>query len=181
MKHYNILRCVLFITLAALINFSCSSDDDNSINYVPLFKESDMSIIHNNSEKSWHITGFINKYHKPNYHLEINLNCLEDDLYTFASNTESISINLGNNKCFDNPNNDYFGADIELFNAKLLYMNKTIMLEFSIGYVNNSQTSSSAALRWYKLAELSENRMVFYRNSNDILGQYNEAIIFESL
>ena len=164
--------------LSALVFSSCSSDDSGE-ELVPLFPETDLSIIHGDSEKSWRITELINDFYDPNDHLEIEFGCVSDDVYTFSSNTDEVTITLGEEKCFGTNDDGIFTADVEIFDAELYFLNETITLEFARGYINDEGTALGVSLRWYKLAELSEDRMVFYRESSGILGDYREAIVFE--
>ena len=55
----------------------------------------------------------------------------------------------------------------------------TIYLHFARGYMNEDQTSQGVTFTYYALAELSEDRMVFYRGGSQYVGEYNEALIFE--
>jgi hypothetical protein len=169
------------VVLSILVFSSCSNDDDSGENLVPLFPESNLSIIHGNSEKSWKITELINDFYDPNYDLEIDLGCVSDDVYTFSSATEEVTITLGDEKCFGTNDDGIFTADEEIFDAELYFSNETITLEFARGYINDEGTALGVSLRWFKLAELSEDRMVFYRESSGILGDYREAIVFERI
>mgnify|MGYP000312103248 CR=1 FL=1 len=181
-----LLKFILCFSLAFTIGCSNNDDDPLGRTRIPLFAESDLSTIHDNASKQWQITGVINNYYNPNYSLEIELSCLEDDVYTFFDSNE-VTIDLGEAKCFGKNDDGIFTADIELFSAKLLYMNKsdlsgkTIFLEFSRGYVNNDNTAMGSSLRWYKLAELTEDRMVFYRERGEFVGEYTQALIFERM
>ena len=55
----------------------------------------------------------------------------------------------------------------------------TIYLHFARGYINEDQTAQGVTFMYYALAELSEDRMVFYRGESLYLGEYDEALIFE--
>ena len=103
---------------------------------IPLFPETELSLIHVDWEKSWRITEFINNYHNPNYHLEIELACLEDDIYTFHSSNNKFSVNLGEDRCFGTNDDGIFTADIEIFDGELIFMEasqgKTIYLRLII-------------------------------------------------
>lgn len=182
-----ISRLFVYLVTITFTLISCSNNDDEFDKpLIPLFSESDFSMIHNDSEKKWQITEVINTYYNPNYHLEIELSCLEDDVYTFKSDKE-VDIDLGDSRCFGKNDDGIFTADIEIFKAKLLYMkksdsdDKTIFLEFARGFENNDSTAGGISLRWYKLAELTENRMVFHRAGGKFIGEYKQALIFEKI
>jgi hypothetical protein len=151
---------------------------------IPLFPESSLEKIHGGSQKTWKITNYINVNHNPNYSLEIETSCLVDDIYAFKSDDINVEINLGDSKCFGQNSDGIFMADIELFSAKFYHSegpdgNKTIFLETSRGYINNEDTAMGSSLRWYRLAELTEDRMVFHRAGGDFVGEYREALVFE--
>ena len=183
MKNYiKILKSVAFVCLG--IVFIQCSNDDNVIQEttIPLFTESDLSFIHNDSEKSWHITEVINKYYDPTYELEIALDCVIDDIYTFSATEESVQIDLGELLCFEDIDDGIFTADHEFFLSELVWSNwpsgATIRLSFARGYVNENQTAMGSTSTWYTLAELSENRMVFQKGG-EYVGEYNQALVFE--
>ena len=184
MKNYNqILKSLAFVCLGIFF-VQCSDDDDTlQKTTIPLFTESDLSLIHNDSEKSWHITEVINKYYDPTYDLEITLDCVTDDIYTFSAMEESVHIDYGEVLCFEDIDDGIFTADHEFFVSNLLMMDAskgdTIYLHFARGYINEDQTVQGVTFTYYALAELSEDRMVFYREGNQYLGEYNEALIFE--
>jgi len=184
MKNHNPIAQLLFVLIIFLCLTNCSSDDDsNGKMKIPLFPETELSLIHGDSEKSWRITEFINNYHNPNYHLEIELACLEDDIYTFHSSNNKFSVNLGEDRCFGTNDDGIFTADIEIFDGELIFMEasqgKTIYLRFSRGFSNLDETAGGISIRHFVLAELSENRMVFHRSGGKFIGEYKEAIIFE--
>ncbi len=186
MKNYiQILKSLAFVCLG--IFFVQCSDDDDIIQKttIPLFTESDLSLIHNDSEKSWHITEVINKYYDPTYELEITLDCVTDDIYTFSATEESVQINLGEVLCFEDIDDGIFTADHEIFESKLVLMDAsqgaTIYLHFARGYINEDQTAMGVTSTYYALAELSENRMVFHREGGQYVDEYNQALIFERI
>jgi len=177
----------LLSLLVLLIFISCNSDDEfQGRTRIPLFPESSLEIIHGGEQKTWKITNYINKYHNPNYSLEVETSCLNYYTYTFKKDDEIVKIDLGENKCFGRNNDGIFLADKEIFSASVYYNegsdgNKTIFLEFARGYENNNSTAGGVSLRWYKLAELSEDRMVFHRAGGQFVGEYKEALIFEKI
>jgi len=185
MKNYNniisqLLSLFLFVSL-----LSCNSNDDSfEGRNIPLFTESDMSKIHGNSEKKWRITELINDYYDPNYHLEIEFSCLVDDVYIFSSTTNEFSVNLGDDKCFGTNEDGIFTADVEIFDGELVFMDasngETIYLRYSRGYMNSDGTAQGVSIRYYTLSELSETRMVFYREKIKF-GEYTQAIVFEAI
>lgn len=176
------LACISCLTF-----INCNSDDINQPEKesIPLFTESDMSLIHGDSEKSWHITEVINIYYDPSDPLEIDIDCLRDDVYTFHKDDLSFSVDLGENKCFGQNNDGIFVADEEIFDGELIYMNasqgETIYMRYSIGFMNSQGSAQGISIRHYTLAELSENRMVFHREGGEFLGEYNQALVFKSL
>ena len=156
----------LFVILIGFLFISCNTDDDSdqfNREAIPLFDQSVTSIIHGDEVKSWHITEVINIYYDSNYDLEINLDCVKDDIY-FGQNDDGI-----------------FTADVEIFQSRLLYFNDTVILEYVRGYVNNEGTASGFSQRWYRLAEISEDRMVFHREGGQFIGEYREALVFERI
>ena len=174
----------LLAVISLFIIISCSTNDDTlQKTTIPLFTESNLSLIHNDSEKSWHITEVINKYYDPTYDLEITLDCVTDDIYTFSAMEESVHIDYGGVLCFEDIDDGIFTADNEFFESNLLMMDAskgdTIYLHFARGYINEDQTAQGVTFMYYALAELSEDRMVFYRGESLYLGEYNEALIFE--
>ena len=93
---------------------------------------------------------------------------------------------MGASKCFGQNTDGIFTADIELFSSKIRYFeitdsdgDKTIFFQFNRGYVNTAQTAMGSSSRWFRLAELTEDRMVFYRKGADFIGEYKEALVFE--
>jgi hypothetical protein len=186
MKNYiQLLKPLAFVCLGLLFT-QCSDDDDETIQKttIPLFTESDLSLIHNDSEKSWHITEVINNYYDPNYELEITLDCVTDDIYTFSAMEEYVQIDLGEMLCFEDIDDGIFTADHEFFLSELLFRDafqgETIYLSFARGYVNEDQTASGSTFTWYALAELSENRMVFQKGG-EYVGEYKDAFVFERI
>ena len=186
MKNLKGLIKLCFCVLLTSTIISCDTSDYDYMGKtrIPLFKEADLAIIHGGSQKSWKVVEYINVYHNPNYSLEVETECLKDDIYTFFSTNEDVQIDLGDNKCFGKNSDGIFTADIELFSSKLSFSadsdgNKTIFLQTSRGYVNTDQTATGSSLRWYKLAELTENRMVFHREGGNFIGEYREALVFE--
>lgn len=187
MKKINQSTQAILLGFFSLLFIQCSTEDDNSKEAIPLFSESEKVLIHGDFEQSWRITEVINKYYDPNYHLEVELACLEDDVYTFHASQDNVTVSLGESHCFQQNDDGVFTADIEIFEVKLAYMtivdtnNKTIFLQVIRGYVNNDGTAFGSTSRWYKLAELTENRMVFHRSGGQFVGEYNEALVFERI
>lgn len=188
MKFQKQLIKLCFCLSIALTFSNCDSSDDAYMGKtrIPLFNEADLEIIHGGSQKSWKITEYINIHHNSNYSLEVETSCLDDDLYTFYNDTDIVQIDLGEDKCFGSNSDGIFTADIELFSSKLRFFeipdtdgDKTIYFQSNRGYTNTSQTAMGSSSRWYKLAELTENRMVFHRAGGDFIGEYVEALVFE--
>lgn len=185
MKNHNQITKLFFGLIVVLTLTHCSSDDESlGKTRIPLFTEADLLTIHGSSEKSWRITNFINTYHDPSYHLEIELSCLEDDVYTFYSTESLFSVDLGEARCFGANDDGIFTADIEIFDGELILMDswlgETIYLRFSRGFANEDQTAGGVSIRYFALAELSENRMVFHRAGGEFVNEYIEALIFET-
>jgi hypothetical protein len=174
--------------LITIIFTSCDTSDDDYMGKtrIPLFSESALNTIHGGDQKSWKITEYINIFHNPNYSLEVETPCLSDDVYTFSKDKEGVEIVLGESKCFGQNSDGIFTADIELFSSKISYFeiagsdgDKTIFFQSNRGYVNSDNTAMGSSSRWYKLAELTEDRMVFHREGGDFIGEYREALVFE--
>lgn len=184
-KYPKILKITVIICLGFIFVQCSDNDDEIQKTTIPLFNESHLSLIHNDGEKSWHITEVINKYYDPNYELEIDLECVTDDIYTFSSTEENIQIDLGETLCFEDIDGGIFTADHEFFQSKLVLMDAsngaTIYLSFARGYVNEDGTAMGANSRYYTLAELTENRMVFHREGGQYVGEYNQALVFETI
>lgn len=181
MKNLKFYKVVILSLIISLTLSSCNSDDDLDTREIPLFTEADLSTIHGDSEKSWKITEVINFWYDRNYDLEIELSCLQDDIYTFSSIDNSFSVDLGEEKCFGSDD------DEEIFDGELILMDsfkgETIYLRYSRGYGNNNGgiSTGGVSIRYYALAELSENRMVFYREHLNNQGEYLDALIFEKI
>lgn len=179
----------LCICLSFAFTFSnCDTNEEDKIGKptIPLFTEASLETIHGGSQKSWKITEYINIFHDPQYSLEVETPCLSDDIYTFSKDNQEVQIDLGASKCFGQNTDGIFTADIELFSSKIRYFeitdsdgDKTIFFQFNRGYVNTAQTAMGSSSRWFRLAELTEDRMVFYREGADFIGEYKEALVFE--
>ncbi len=170
----------IIIFLANILLTSCESDDNlQESQEMPVFSESDLSTIHGDSEKSWKITEVINFWYNPNYDLEIELSCLEDDVYTFSSTDNTFSVDLGDERCFPD-GEEIFDGELGLMDTS---KGDTIYLRYSRGYNSNNGGISlgGISIRYYALAELSENRMVFYREDLNNDGEYLDALVFEKI
>lgn len=175
-----IAKSFAFIGLA-LLTINCSDDDDGP-QKIPLFSEADKSMIHGDTQKSWRIVEVVNDYYDPNYDLEITTECVTDDIYTFTAGEEAVAIDYGESLCFEDIEDGIFTADHEFFESNLLSFEgswgETIYLHFARGYMNEDQTAQGVTFMYYRLAELTETRMVFVFNA-EFLGDYQEALIFE--
>lgn len=188
MKNY---KQFIKLCICLLIVFTVSSCDSSGDDYmgkvrIPLFSEASLEIIHGGSQKSWKIIEYINVYHNPQYSLEVESPCLIDDVYTFSKDSEDVQIILGESKCFGKNSDGIFTADTELFSSKISYFeiadsggDKTVFFQSNRGYINTAQTAMGSSSRWYKLAELTESRMVFHREGGNFVGEYREALVFE--
>ncbi len=177
-----IAKSFAFIGLA-LLTINCSDDDDGP-QKIPLFTEADKSMIHSDSQKSWHIAEIINHYYDPSYELEITLDCVTDDIYTFTAGEEAVAIDYGEVLCFEDIDDGIFTADHEFFESNLktfdMEFGQTLYLHFARGYINESQTAQGVTFTHYRLTELSEDRMVFTKGT-EYLGDYKQALIFEAI
>ena len=180
MKKYNPF---LFASMIGLLLASCNNDDSDQFDkeLIPLFDESVTAMIHGVENKSWRITEVINIYYESNYDLEIDLSCVGDDTYTFSSQSEDVVIELGDDRCFGQNDDGIFTADVEIFQSRLLYFNDTVILEYVRGYINEEGTASGSSQRWYRLAEISEDRMLFHREGGKYIGEYRQALVFEKI
>ena len=170
----------LSIVAIVLIFSQCSKDDEHAI---PTFSESQMSLIHGDSEKSWRITEIINRYPDTSDDLYISLDCVSDDIYTFSAATNEATVTYGSNLCFEDVDEGIFRADQEYFGASLLMLGspETIYVSFGRGYVNDENTAFASTFAYYAVAELSENKMVIYKSISEIKGDYYEAYTFEAV
>jgi len=185
--NYNHIAKLTFGLSLLLIFSNCSSNDDfDSLERtsIPLFTEADLSVIHGDSEKSWKITEIINVYSDPSYNSKINIHCMKDDLYTFFAGIEDITIGLGENSCFQSSNNN---TATDIFEGKITFRDgtrgKTIILNFTQGSKIEEQDQTTTRLdgTYYALSELTEDRMVFQGETEQFLGEYRQALIFEKI
>ncbi len=182
MKNYNQIFKILLGFCLSLILVNCDSDDDSDAikkTTIPLFEEAKMAIIHGNSEKSWRLTEVISIFdHATDTH--INSLCGADDVYTFSASSDEVAINLGEQRCFESI------SESERFEARLLFWptdwsdaEYTITLHFEECRIKDNATYTICSGAYYKLAELSEERMVFHTAGGEFVGEYNEALVFE--
>jgi hypothetical protein len=179
-KFYKYLKIGTLVCFGIILS-DCTKDDNE--NKIPTFTEADLSLIHGDSEKSWRITEIVNLHAKSSDELYITVDCVTDDIYTFSANNDSASISYGDTLCFDHLDEGIFRADHEAFGAKLMMLGtpQTIFLSFGRGYVNEDNTAFASTFAYYALAQLSENKMVFYKSNSEILGDYYEAYTFEAV
>ena len=184
MKNYNQFFKSVAVVCLGILFVQCSDDDDATRQSIPTFSESDLSIIHKDSQSSWRIVEVYNKYYDPNYDLEITTDCVTDDVYTFTAGTEAVTIDFGEVLCFEDIEDGIFTADHEFFvsNLKLMdgFKGNSIYLHFARGYINDDQTAQASTFTHYSLAELSENRMVFQKGG-EFIGNYHQTLVFERL
>jgi len=183
--NYNRITKLTFGLSLLFIFSNCSSNDDfDSLEKtsIPLFTEADLSVIHGDSEKSWKITKIINVYSDPSHNSKINIQCMKDDLYTFFTGIEGVTINLGENSCFESSNNK---TATDIFEGKITFREgtrgKTIILYFTQGSKIEEEDLTTTRLdgTYYALSELTEDRMVFQGETEQFLGEYRQALIFE--
>lgn len=177
------VKAFTLLSVYLLLTGCSNSENEPDKPLIPRFAESEMSMIHGETEQTWRITELINEFYDPNYDLEIDLDCVADDVYTFSS-TREVSIDLGEDRCFGKNDDGIFKAETEIFDSELMYLgeegdNGTIYLRLSRGYTNRDNTAAGITIRIYALAELSEDRMVFHREGGQYIGEYREAIVFE--
>lgn len=179
-KFYKNLKILSLVCLGIIFSH-CSSDDNE--NTIPTFSEADMSLIHGDSEKSWRITKIVDKYANTSDELYITVDCVSDDIYTFSATNDTVSITYGDNFCFAHLDEGIFRADYEVFDARLMMSGtpQTIYLSFGRGYANEDNTAFASTFAYYALAELSEDKMVFYKSHSQTIGDYYEAYTFEAL
>ena len=187
--NYNPIAKLTFGLSLLLIFSNCSSNDDDILDVqektnIPLFTEVDLSVIHGDSEKSWKITKIINVYSDPSHNSEINIDCVKDDVYTFFAGVDDVTIDLGENSCFQNSNNS---TATDIFEGKITFRDgtrgKTIILNYIKGSKIEEQDQTTTRLdgTYYALSELTEDRMVFQGETEQFLGEYREALIFEKI
>ena len=182
MKNYNQIFKVLLGFCLSLILVNCDSDKDSETiekTPIPLFEKADMAMIHGDTSKSWRITEVITIFdHAPDTH--INSLCGSDDVYTFSASSEDVTIDLGEQRCFESI------SESERFEARLLFWpadwsgtEYTIILDFEECRIKDNGTFTICSGSYYRLAELSEDRMVFHTAGGEFIGEYNEALVFE--
>lgn len=188
MKKINILLKIAFSMCVLIALSSCSANEDEQIiekERIPLFSKSDLSKIHGDSEKKWRIIEVINDFYDPNYSLEIDTSCLNDDIYIFNNSDNKFTVDLGENKCFGSNDDGIFKADEEIFDGELMLLDASegdsVYLRYSRGYLNANGTAQGVSIRFYTLAELTETRMVFFREGATYVGEYKQALVFEAI
>ena len=177
-KLYKSIKLLSVIVLAFTFT-NCASDDENRI---PNFPESNMSLIHGDSQKSWRLVEVIDDYSDETDDFFITADCVSDDVYTFMADKEA-EITYGKVLCFDHLDEGLFSADHEQFSATLKMIGdpESIYLSFGRGYANEDHTVFGSTFSSYRLSELSEDRMVFSHSNSGIIGDYHEAYIFEAI
>ncbi|GAB5524684.1 MAG: hypothetical protein Roseis2KO_25560 [Roseivirga sp.] len=154
------------LILLSLFFASCSRDDTPADQFTP----QDLSLIHDDSEKTWRITAFYSNYDQRILH-DFN-DCYMDDQYTFKASTEDVETLLGQQGCYwINP--DEAAATISYsFNPE----NGLITLNHGRGESNGNEFASN--FFFIQLLELSETRMLF---ADDIDGRLVRAIELEKV
>lgn len=177
-EFYKTIKLLGIIALAFIFT-NCTDDDENRI---PNFPASKMSLIHNDSQKSWRLVEVVDDYSDETDDYFITADCVSDDIYTFMANKE-VEITYGDVLCFDHLDEGIFRADHEYFSAKLTSFGdpETIYLSFGRGYANEDYSAFGSTFSDYRLSELSEDRMVFTHSYSEILGDYEESYTFEAI
>lgn len=182
------LKKPFYVLSIALTFANCQTNEDmleSSKLRITDFKATELVKMHDGSEKSWILTQVIlPEEYKDSPNLPNN-NCVFDDTYTFKASAtnksvENVTIELGANRCFETI------SDSENFEAKLLYVpytykgepviETTLILKYT--WFNNSDNSSVADTNFYRLSELTEDRMVFSTGA-EYVGEYTFAYVFE--
>ena len=177
-KIYKSLKTLGLIALAVTLT-NCADDDENRI---PNFPESQMSLIHGDSQKSWRLVEVVDDYSDKTDDFFITADCVSDDVYTFKADRE-VEITYGEVLCFDHLSEGNFTAEHEQFSANLKMIGDpgTIYLSFGRGYANQDYGLVGSTFSNYRLSELSENRMVFTHSNTGILGDYYESYTFVAI
>ncbi|MDO6490180.1 MULTISPECIES: hypothetical protein [unclassified Cellulophaga] len=159
MNNSKLLLLSLFILITTA---SCSSDDDDASQ--ELYTQEDLSIMHNNSSKTWQLEAYYSDY---NYKQKSKQNdCLVDDIYTFKPDG-IIEVVAGLENC-------YYG-DNEIAEAEYRFYEDEGLLYITIirGEVTEDLVKTTSFS--LHLIELTENRMVFASGDKD---NYKISLIF---
>lgn len=173
-KNTYLLLCLLSINLFISCNSNNSEIDLISI---PTFYESDLTSIYGDSETSWRISEVLTSYNDDEYFLTTE--CLNDDVYTFRLGIEDVEINLGERMCYENM------SESETFEAKLNFNQNNLKVELTLKdcmvQSDGNYEYKTCFITTYYLAELNENRMVFYSGNAEFIGEYEAALVFEKI
>lgn len=158
----NNFKLSILSLLILIITTSCSSDDDNASQ--ELYSTEDLSIMHNNSSKTWKLEAYFIDYNSKQKSEQND--CLVDDIYTFKPNG-IIEIVAGLENCYYG-DNEIAEAEYRFYEDEGHLFATMIRGEIT----NNLVKSTSFSLQ---LIELTENRMVFASGDKD---NYKKSLIF---
>ncbi|WP_077401576.1 hypothetical protein [Cellulophaga omnivescoria] len=158
----NNFKLSILSLLILIITTSCSSDDDNASQ--ELYSTEDLSIMHNNSSKTWKLEAYFIDYNSKQKSEQND--CLVDDIYTFKPNG-IIEIVAGLENC-NYGDNEIAEAEYRFYEDEGHLFATMLRGEIT----NNLVKSTSFSLQ---LIELTENRMVFASGDKD---NYKKSLIF---
>ena len=180
MKNRKIIYLSLIIIILSIFFAACDSkeNDLNQKTSIPLFDESVIETIQGANETTWRIAEVISSYNNEDGFF-LSTACLSDDKYTFKPGIEDIEVTLGNKMCYDEI------SDSESFEAKIIFSEskQTIQLLFKDCMIqkDGQYDYKTCFISEYYLAELTEERMVFYSDNTEFIGEYTEALVFEKI
>ncbi len=180
MKNRKIIYLSLITIISSIFFIACNSkeDDLNQKTSIPLFDQSVLETILGSNETTWRISEVISSYDNDDGFL-LSTECLSDDKYTFKPGIEDIEVTLGNKMCYGEI------SDSESFEAKVIFNEneQTVQLLFKDCMIqkDGQYFYKTCFISEYYLAELTEDRMVFYFDNAEFVGEYTEALIFEKI
>ena len=180
MKERKIIYLLMLTIISSIFFVACHSkeDDLNQKTSIPLFDQSVIETIQGVNETTWRISEVISSYDNDDGFL-LSTECLSDDKYTFKPGTEDIEVTLGNKMCYGEI------SDSESFEAKIIFNEneQTVQLLFKDCMIqkDGQYDYKTCFISEYYLAELTEDRMVFYSDNTEFIGEYTEALIFERI
>lgn len=159
MNNFKLSILSLFILI---ITVSCSSDDDDASQ--ELYSSEDLTILHNNSSKTWKLDAYYLDYNSKQKSEQND--CLVDDIYTFKPDG-IIEVVAGLENCYYRDN--------EIAEAEYSFYEDEGRLYITIirGEITNNLVKSTSFT--LQLIELTENRMVFASGDKN---NYKISLIF---
>lgn len=160
MNNFKLSILSLFILI---ITVSCSSDDDDDASQ-ELYSSEDLTILHNNSSKTWKLDAYYLDYNSKQKSEQND--CLVDDIYTFKPDG-IIEVVAGLENCYYRDN--------EIAEAEYSFYEDEGRLYITIirGEITNNLVKSTSFT--LQLIELTENRMVFASGDKN---NYKISLIF---